>query len=99
MTTTQSIEIVTLELPPELGSAEAETLRARFVDAFDAQRSVCVSGASVRRVGTAALQVLAAACVAQRSDGGALTWRQPSKALTEAAATVGLSELLGLNEV
>lgn len=91
-------ESVTVELPAELGSAEAEELRLRCIAAFDADQPLCLAAASVRRIGTAALQVLAAVFVEGESAGRVPAWQHPSEALLEAATTAGLSQLLKLKE-
>ena len=58
-------------------------------------KSVELDAGQVERVDTAALQLLAAFCRAVREAGVSLRWRNASGPLCEAAALLGLSEILG----
>ncbi len=88
---------VRVELPAELGIPEAETLKGRLVELIEAEDSIELEASKVRRVGTAALQVLLALQLELGKTGRSLVWVGASESLRAAALTLGLSQALQLD--
>lgn len=82
-------------LPAELEIAQASALHALLLPHLEAP-ALRLSAAAVDRVHTAGLQVLAAFVRTRGQAGRATAWHEPSAPLCRAAATLGLSALLGL---
>ena len=85
-----------LELPADLVGEDPDVLKQRLLSALAAQSSMLVSGKAVTRVGTAALQLLVA--FRRECETRALPFelRDPSPALLETLACVGLGDELGV---
>jgi len=88
-----------IELPAELGIPEAETLKIQLLDALDLGAPFALAAGSVRRVGTAGLQVLLALSLELQRRGQPLVWANASDALIAAAASIGVSEALSLTPI
>ncbi len=84
-----------LALPPILDLMAAEPLCRTLVRRSHAADPVLLDGAAVERVSTASLQVLLAAAADARARGVAFGLHNPSGALTEALADLGLPADLG----
>lgn len=86
---------VTVGLPADCRIGAQAALHAELVAAVSAP-TVELDGTQVERVDTAALQQLWLFARALEKHGGAFTWKGASKALDEAAATLGLTAILQL---
>jgi len=84
-----------LVFEPVLDIVGARSLYGCLGGVLAEAKSVELDAGQVERVDTAALQLLAAFCRALREAGVSLQWRSASGPLCEAAATLGLSEILG----
>ncbi len=62
------------------------------------QGQVTLEATAVKHVDTAGLQLVAAFVVQMLGAGRELRWNQPARALTEAAASLGLTSALHLEE-
>ena len=85
----------TVPLPQDLGIEHSRTLHALLAGHVDAE-AVSLAAGDVSRVHTATLQVLCAFVSTRAKAGRATAWSEPSAALTEAAARLGIESLLGL---
>ena len=86
-----------LDLPAELGIPEAEALKSSLLELLAAGNVPELGGNNVRRIGTAAFQVLAALSVELRKSDANLVWHEPSEALRNSARVLGLLDVLNLN--
>lgn len=86
---------VTVALPADCRIGAQPALHAELVRALRAG-AVTLDGAPVERADTAALQQLWLFVRALEQCGGTLTWKGASKALDDAAATLGLTTILQL---
>lgn len=77
-------------LPEVLDLSAAEPLQRALLDCARSGDPPILSGATVERVSTAAIQVLLAAAADARARGTALQLRDPSAALTDAFADLGI---------
>lgn len=82
-----------IRLAPNLDLREAVNLKAVLLAGLAEPGPAIIEAASVKRVTTAALQVLTAFVIACRSAGRTVTLVQPSKSLATGIATAGLSHL------
>jgi anti-anti-sigma regulatory factor len=92
MTTTGEVR---LDLPEDFGIEHAAALRALLAQHVDAA-TVELGGASVHRLHTAGLQLLASFITTRAAAGHATRWRDPSPELRGAAARLGLDTVLGI---
>lgn len=76
--------------------AGAVELRAHLLDTLEAQQMVTLDASQVERADTAALQVLAAFIKDAISQQQVVQWRNPTVALCDSAALIGMTELLQL---
>jgi anti-anti-sigma regulatory factor len=87
----------TLALPADLGIEHASSLKALLLPAATQPAPVRIDAAAASRLHAATLQLLAAFC-RDRRDGGLQTqWVQVSTSLRDAAAVLGLNDLLQLS--
>lgn len=77
-------------LMQDVDAARGEWLIYAAGDAFD------IDAAEVERVDAAGMQLLCALALSERQHGRALSWRNVSPPLRGAAASLGVSKLLGL---
>lgn len=84
-------------LPADLGIEHAATLKALLLPAVAHAAPVQLDGSAVGRLHAAALQLLAAFCRDRRDAGLATIWSQASPVLRDAAATLGLNDLMDLH--
>ncbi|MCK9192991.1 MAG: STAS domain-containing protein [Nevskia sp.] len=83
-----------LKLPAELGIEQASALHAALAERIESPQTVVLDGADVQRVHTAVLQLFCLFCRDRRSAGRKVQWQQPSAALLNAAALLGVTTLL-----
>lgn len=84
-------------LPATLCIAEVADWRQHFSAALASGLPLALDAAAVERVDGAALQLLLAFHLSVvRQSGRAFIWRNPSPALCDAAALLGMSDVLGL---
>ncbi|MGE5242135.1 MAG: lipid asymmetry maintenance protein MlaB [Bacteroidota bacterium] len=93
----QTADKTHVTLAAMLSVAEARLLYEKLGAALMNTTAVVMDGAGVKRVDTAALQILANFCRAARERGLALAWQNPSSDLQLAAQTLGLHTLLEMN--
>jgi anti-anti-sigma regulatory factor len=84
-----------LVFEPVLDIVGARSLYGSLNAVLAAAGTVELDASRVERVDTAALQLLAAFCLATRQAGLTLRWRAASPALCDAAALLGLHDVLG----
>ena len=80
----------------QLNIAEAASLYAGLQDSLKLTSHVELKAADVAKADTAGLQLLVAFSRELAQTGGGLTWSEPSQALIETAALLGLDSELGL---
>ena len=85
-----------IELPAHLGAGSVTKLYQSLAPMIEATNPVILAGARVARAHGAALQVLAAFISVRAKAGGRTEWRDPSPALCETAARLGLLPALRL---
>ena len=85
-----------IECPPELDIANAGTLRQQMLDALQTREPMEIDAQAVRKVHTAALQLLLSLVIEARLQSTPMSWRNPSPTLVESARLLGLVEQLGL---
>ena len=85
-----------LVCPARLDIPAAGDLRSELVARLAAARGVALDIGALAYVDTAGIQLLCAAALAARQQGGALTWVGDSPALSAAARQLGVNEILGL---
>jgi hypothetical protein len=85
-----------LTLPSDLGIEQAAALKALLRPVVTEPAAVRIDGGAVGRLHAAPLQVLAAFWRDRRDHGLTTCWAQTSTGLREAAATLGLKDLLNL---
>jgi chemotaxis protein CheX len=93
--TAQDGDSNTIVLPELLDLTAAEPLQRTLLDRMQNGDPPIVIGAAVERVSTAAVQVLLAAAADAGSRGAALQLRDPSAALTDAFADLGVGAVFG----
>ncbi|MHB8698254.1 MAG: STAS domain-containing protein [Sulfuricaulis sp.] len=81
-------------LEAALGIADARTLYSQLGSAFTRAMPVVMDGTRVERLDAAAMQVLACFCRTARERGLALSWRNISPELKQAAQLLGLEPIL-----
>jgi phospholipid transport system transporter-binding protein len=86
----------TLVLQSEYTTAAAAELKAALVPLFAYHETIGLDASGAMRIGTAALQVLAAFVRDRRAQGRLTEWRGASPAFVDAAKLLGLTELLDL---
>jgi phospholipid transport system transporter-binding protein len=86
----------TLVLQSEYTTATAAELKAALVPLFACHETIGLDASGAMRVGTAALQVLAAFVRDRRAQGRLTEWRGASPAFVDATKVLGLTELLDL---
>ncbi len=84
----------TLTLPEDLGIAQAASLRAELLKYLDSDADMSIEGGENPRLHAAGLQLIAALLRDRQATGRSWHWDQLSPALREAAASLGLNELL-----
>lgn len=89
-------ETTVLELPAELGIEYAAGLKALLLPAASLPGALQLDGGQVARLHAAAMQLLTTLCRDRRDAGLPTSWTQVSVALREAAAALGLADLLNL---
>lgn len=80
-----------VECESSLAIADAGALKRRLLEALEQGRPITMDVSDVRRVDTAALQVLVAFARTARRDGVAVSWKEPTPELLQAAGLLGLS--------
>ncbi|WP_300531166.1 STAS domain-containing protein [Maricaulis sp.] len=83
-----------VELPARLDLLAAEALRGDLLDRREGLDELTVCGREVSLIDTPAIQVLLSAAHDQNARGGRLVLREPSPAIVEAMAVLGLGEVL-----
>ena len=78
-------------LVPVIDLTSAESLKDALLDACSGAGSVTIYGIAVERIDTPGLQILLAAAAALNADNRKFSVVDPSEALTEAIADLGLS--------
>mgnify|MGYP001275688788 CR=1 FL=1 len=76
---------------------EAAALQSQLVAAVSPTDEVLVDGAAVSRIDAAALQLLVAFARREQAAGRRIVWQQPSAALVESSARLGLQQVLGID--
>jgi anti-anti-sigma regulatory factor len=71
-------------------------LCAELLTALESQQPVVLAAADIERADTTALQVFSAFFQDARAQGQQVQWQQPSEALRQSAALLGLQDLLAL---
>jgi anti-anti-sigma regulatory factor len=84
-----------LLLPHALDIAAVGDLGAAIREAV-ASDAIVIEAGAVTRADAAGIQLLCAAVLAARSRGTTVEWRAPAKFLCDAARSLGVNELLGL---
>lgn len=84
------------ELPESLRLADVGEVHARMQALGAPPPALHVSGAAVREVDTAGLQLLCAFVQEARRGGSEVVWHEPAGALRDAATRLGLEHCLGL---
>lgn len=92
---TSSADPALVALPADCRMSGQAGLMADLLKALD-ERAIVLDGHAVEHIDTAALQLLALFRREVVARGGAVSWRQPSGALHDAAGLLGLSTLLEL---
>lgn len=82
-------------LPADCRMSAQAGLMADLLKALD-EHAIVLDGHAVEHIDTAALQLLALFRREVAARGGAVSWREPSGALHDAAGLLGLSTLLEL---
>lgn len=85
-----------ITLPAECTLRDAATLQAMLVSTVSPTASVSVDGGAVKRIDTAALQLLAAFARREQVAGRSVEWHSVSAELHKASARLGLSAVLQL---
>lgn len=85
-----------ITLPAECTLRDAATLQALLVSTVSPTASVSVDGGAVKRIDTAALQLLAAFARREQVAGRSVEWHSVSAELHKASARLGLSAVLQL---
>lgn len=83
-----------LELAARLDLMAAEALRADLLDRREGVDVLTISGREVSLIDTPAIQVLLSAANDQAARGGRFVLRDPSPAIGEAMAILGLEDVL-----
>lgn len=94
--TGSSISPFEVHLPAELGIENASVTYEQLLSHVDDDRPVVLDASDVARVHTAALQLFCMFCQDRRNVGRETRWSQPSVALKNAAALLGVTTLLQL---
>lgn len=84
------------ELPESLRLADVGLVHARMQAMGAPAQALHLSGAAVREVDTAGLQLLCAFVQEARRGGSEVVWHEPAGALRDAASRLGLEHCLGL---
>lgn len=79
-----------------LDIANVESLHQRLLKALTKSSTVELKADKVEKVDTAGLQLFTALAIEVGKTGGQLIWKNPSSALLDAAAQLGLDHQLGL---
>ncbi len=87
-----------LVLQPECTLADAAELKSALCALLAHEATVTLDAASVERIDTAALQLLAAFVRDRRLAGLAVEWRAVSRAMHSAAQLLGMGSMLSLSE-
>lgn len=87
-----------VELPADLGIENVAALREQLEAVLDDERPVELAGASVQRLHTAGLQLLALFCRERQEHGRAVVWHEPVPMLAGAARLLGLGPVLKVPE-
>lgn len=83
-----------LKLPAELGIEQVSDLRQQLGERFALAKAVVIDAADVQRVHTAVIQLFCLFCRDRRNAGREVQWQQPSEAMRNAAAVLGVTTLL-----
>lgn len=85
----------------KLGAActlrEATELKSRLLATISATSRVIIDGGAVQRIDAAGLQLLTAFAVRETAAGRRIEWRAASDELRQAAARLGLLQVLALD--
>ena len=92
----QGDEPAVLVLPAELEIAHAAALKVLLLPVATLPGALKLDGGGVARLHAAAMQLLAALCRDRRDAGLTTGWSRVSPVLREAAAALGLADLLNL---
>jgi anti-anti-sigma regulatory factor len=85
-----------VQLPAECVLRDAAGLQAQLLAAVSPADSVIVEAGAVTRIDAACLQLLVAFAQREAAAGRRIAWQDPTPALIESSARVGLSVVLGL---
>lgn len=97
-TTAAGATLRRVDLPADLGIENAALLREQLEAVLDDAAPVELGGASVQRLHTAGLQVLALFCRERQKYGRAVVWQEPAPMLAGAARLLGLEPVLKIPE-
>ncbi|UZE94958.1 STAS domain-containing protein [Alkalimarinus alittae] len=89
-------DIAEVVLESNCGIAQAESLRVQLEELFQNRYQIVIDGSAVKRIDTAALQLLGAFFTAMSHAETDVTWTAPSELLSQSANTLGLKEILKL---
>lgn len=78
--------------------AESGALKSALLDVLQQQATVTLDIASVQRIDTAGIQLIAAFVRERESRGRKVEWRGTAPAFTSAARLLGVASVLGLPE-
>jgi len=83
-----------LKLPAELGIEQVSDLKQQLGERFASAKTVVIDAADVQRIHTAVVQLFCLFCRDRRNAGREVQWQQPSAAMRNAAAVLGVTTLL-----
>lgn len=86
-----------IECQSELDIATVGALHQQSLSALQTPEPLEIDARAVRKIHTAALQVLLSLMAEARLQGLPVRWRNPSPALMEGARLLGLADSLGLD--
>jgi anti-anti-sigma regulatory factor len=86
-----------LKLGADCTLREATELKSRLADTVSGTSRVIIDGGAVRRIDAAGLQLLTAFVLREVAAGRQVEWRAASGELRQAAATLGLLQVLALD--
>ena len=95
----EAAEPVVIVLEDSLDISVCEELQAKLRSALEATSPLVLDAQGVSRADAAALQLLTAFVRKVNEDHGEVSWRDPSRALRDAARLVDLDTHLGFPEL
>ncbi len=90
---------LTVQLAETLDVSAVKALHAELTTAVDKGAHLILDGSKVGRIDTAAVQLIAALFVRADARRIKVEWHAPSETIAGAAALLGMSRHIGLNEI